>query len=387
MLKSNTQALLVLEDGTTFYGRSIGAEGQTVGEVVFNTAITGYQEILTDPSYAKQLITLTYPHIGNVGTNPDDEESSTIHANGLIIRDLSQTVSHRQHKESLAEYLKKHNIVAIADIDTRKLTHILRKKGSQKGCIITGRTVEKVKNRAEEAQQAAVSFQGLNGVDLAKTVTCKSPYTWQSNDSFRATKQTVNSSARFHIVAYDFGIKHNILTLLAKQNCKVTVVPAMTKAEEAFALKPDGIFLSNGPGDPAACLYAINTIKTFLAKEIPLFGICLGHQLLSLALGAKTVKMKFGHHGSNHPVKDIIKNKVMITSQNHGFSVDESTLPKSTLVTHRSLFDGSLQGIRLRNKPAFSFQGHPEGSPGPQDISSLFDDFIALIISKINMKS
>lgn len=375
-------ALLVLQDGTSFYGHSIGAEGKTVGETIFNTTMTGYQEILTDPSYSKQIVTLTYPHIGNVGTNPEDQESEKIHAQGLIVRHSSIIASNYRQTESLPSYLKRHNIVAIADIDTRKLTHILREKGAQTGCIITVKDKNELPKKYNEALDTANQFPGLKNLDLAKEVSCKNPYRWQPITSVYNGKPLTQIKSPLHIVAYDFGIKRAILTMLAQQNCKITVVPATTSAKEAFDLNPDGIFLSNGPGDPAACHYAIKTIGTFLEKEIPLFGICLGHQLLALTLGAKTIKMKFGHHGGNHPVKDIIHNNVMITSQNHGFTVDESTLPSQVIVTHRSLFDGSLQGISHSQKPAFGFQGHPEASPGPHDVTSLFKQFTQLINKK-----
>ncbi len=358
-------ALLVLEDGSIFRGTSIGVPGQTIGEVVFNTAITGYQEILTDPSYAKQIVTLTYPHIGNVGTNSEDEESDRIWAAGLVIRSLSSIASNWRMKLTLSDYLLQHQLTAIADIDTRRLTRLLREKGALNGCILAEENLNET-----TALQAAQTFMGLNGLDLAKEVSTRTTYTWTDSST---------NQARFHVVAYDFGIKRNILQQLATSGCQVTVVPAQTSAQEALALHPDGIFLSNGPGDPAACSYAVEAIKIFMDQNIPLFGICLGHQLLALACGAKTSKMKFGHHGANHPVKDLETQKVMITSQNHGFAVDEASLPSTLRPTHHSLFDGSLQGIHHVSKPAFSFQGHPEASPGPHDMSRLFDYFVEIM--------
>jgi carbamoyl-phosphate synthase small subunit len=371
-------ALLVLEDGSVFKGTSIGASGVSVGEVVFNTSMTGYQEILTDPSYAEQIITLTYPHIGNTGTNSEDVESNNIWAKGLIIRDLPLIASNFRNQASLSDYLKDHNILGIADIDTRRLTRILRDKGAQRGCIVTvnGFNQEAV----DSALAASKSFPGLKGMDLAKVVSTAETYEW--NDSVWSLEngyQTNLQNSDFHVVAYDFGAKHNILRMLVDRGCKLTVVPANTSAEDVLALQPDGIFLSNGPGDPEPCDYAISAIKTFLTTDIPIFGICLGHQLLALANGAKTLKMKFGHHGANHPVKDLNANVVMITSQNHGFAVDEASLPDNIEVTHISLFDKSLQGIHLKDKPAFSFQGHPEASPGPHDAAPLFDHFIELM--------
>lgn len=370
-------ALLVLDDGTVFRGRSIGVLGSTVGEVVFNTSMTGYQEILTDPSYSNQIITLTYPHIGNVGTNTSDEESPKIHTRGLIIRDLSLISSNFRSQTSLSDYLKQHNIVAIADIDTRKLTRLLREKGARNGCILTGNDIDE-----KYALEKAREFPGLNGMDLAKEVTTQQKYTWTQGSWTLINDLPVANSLEtlpFHVVVYDYGVKQNILRMLVDRGCQLTVVPAQTTAHEVLQLQPDGIFLSNGPGDPAACCYAIDTIQQLLQTEIPLFGICLGHQLLALASGAKTIKMKFGHHGGNHPVKDLLSNKVIITAQNHGFAVDEFTLPDCLRVTHKSLFDGSLQGIHRTDKPAFSFQGHPEASPGPHDASPLFDHFIELI--------
>ncbi|HDL8696417.1 TPA: glutamine-hydrolyzing carbamoyl-phosphate synthase small subunit [Yersinia enterocolitica] len=374
MIKS---ALLVLEDGTQFHGRAIGAEGTAVGEVVFNTSMTGYQEILTDPSYSRQIVTLTYPHIGNVGTNASDEESSAVHAQGLVIRDLPLIASNYRNEEGLSKYIKRHNIVAIADIDTRKLTRLLREKGAQNGCIIVGDLSD-----AALALEKAKAFPGLKGMDLAKEVTTKEVYQWLQGSwtlegDLPAAKQP--EDLPFHVVAYDYGVKRNILRMLVDRGCRLTIVPAQTPAEDVLKLNPDGIFLSNGPGDPEPCDYAIAAIKRFLETDIPVFGICLGHQLLALASGAKTVKMKFGHHGGNHPVKDLDANCVMITVQNHGFAVDETTLPSNLRTTHVSLFDGSLQGIHRTDKAAFSFQGHPEASPGPHDAAPLFDHFIELI--------
>ncbi|HFT7391495.1 glutamine-hydrolyzing carbamoyl-phosphate synthase small subunit [Aeromonas hydrophila] len=372
----NHTALLVLEDGTVFKGVSIGAEGCSVGEVVFNTSMTGYQEILTDPSYSRQIVTLTYPHIGNTGTNSEDEESSQIHAQGLIIRDLPILASNFRNQQSLSEYLKSHNIVGIADIDTRKLTRILREKGAQAGCILAGKQVDEA-----YALEQARAFPGLKGMDLAKEVTVGESYNW-TEGSWQLGKGHVTPVAdqlKYHVVAYDFGVKRNILRMLVDRGCRLTVVPAKTPAAEVLALNPDGIFLSNGPGDPEPCDYAIEAIEAFLKTNIPVFGICLGHQLLGLASGAKTIKMKFGHHGANHPVKSLDDNTVMITAQNHGFAVDEQTLPDCLRATHVSLFDGSLQGIHRTDRPAFSFQGHPEASPGPHDCAGLFDHFIELI--------
>ncbi|MGL4469549.1 glutamine-hydrolyzing carbamoyl-phosphate synthase small subunit [Aeromonas hydrophila] len=372
----NHTALLVLEDGTVFKGVSIGAEGCSVGEVVFNTSMTGYQEILTDPSYSRQIVTLTYPHIGNTGTNSEDEESSQIHAQGLIIRDLPILASNFRNQQSLSEYLKSHNIVGIADIDTRKLTRILREKGAQAGCILAGKQIDE-----GFALEQARAFPGLKGMDLAKEVTVGEAYNW-TEGSWQLGMGHVTPAAdqlKYHVVAYDFGVKRNILRMLVDRGCRLTVVPAKTPAAEVLALNPDGIFLSNGPGDPEPCDYAIEAIEAFLKTNIPVFGICLGHQLLGLASGAKTIKMKFGHHGANHPVKSLDDNTVMITAQNHGFAVDEQTLPACLRATHVSLFDGSLQGIHRTDRPAFSFQGHPEASPGPHDCAGLFDHFIELI--------
>lgn len=367
-------AILVLADGTVFKGISIGASGHTVGEVVFNTSITGYQEILTDPSYTEQIVTLTYPHIGNYGTNSEDVESGKVYAAGLIIRDLPLLESNFRSEQNLSDYLKANNVVAIADIDTRKLTRILREKGAQAGCIMAGETVD-------EAQALALAngFPGLAGMDLAKVVSCTEPYEfteaeWQLGSGFSKT-----AGSQFHVVAFDYGVKRNILRMLVSRGSKVTVLPAQATAEQALAYKPDGIFLSNGPGDPEPCDYAIKAIKTLVDTGIPTFGICLGHQLLALASGAKTLKMKFGHHGANHPVQDVESKRVYITSQNHGFAADPLTLPANVKVTHVSLFDGSLQGIARTDQPAFSFQGHPEASPGPQEMSVLFDRFIQLM--------
>lgn len=373
-------ALLVLEDGTVFRGTAIGANGSAVGEVVFNTSMTGYQEILTDPSYARQIVTLTYPHIGNYGTTPEDEESNAIHACGLVIRDLPLVASNFRSQQSLSEYLEARNVVGIADIDTRKLTRILREKGAQAGCIVAGEDLDEAQALAE-----AKAFPGLKGMDLAKEVTTADTYTWaQGSWDLKAGLPADSEDSKFHVVAYDFGVKRNILRMLVDRGCKLTVVPAKTSAEDVLALNPDGIFLSNGPGDPEPCDYAIAATKTFLETDIPVFGICLGHQILALASGAKTVKMKFGHHGGNHPVKDIKHDRVMITAQNHGFAVDEKTLPDNLTMTHFSLFDQSLQGIHRTDKPAFSFQGHPEASPGPHDAAPLFDHFIELIEQRLN---
>jgi len=371
--QSRQPAILALADGTVFRGISIGNRGQCVGEVVFNTAMTGYQEILTDPSYCRQIVTLTYPHIGNTGANVEDEESDQIFASGLVIRDLPIVASNWRSGEALSAYLKRRNVVAIADIDTRRLTRILRERGAQSGCLMAGEIDE------AKALQLAREFPGLSGMDLAKVVTCSQPQAWKQgewrlNGGFRSQE-----NPRFHIVAYDFGVKRNILRMLAERGCEIAVLPAQTPAAEALALNPDGVFLSNGPGDPEPCDYAIAAIREFLAQGIPIFGICLGHQLLALASGAKTRKMKFGHHGANHPVQDLDSGRVMITSQNHGFAVDEATLPANLRVTHKSLFDGSNQGIARTDAPAFSFQGHPEASPGPHDVAYLFDRFIGMM--------
>jgi carbamoyl-phosphate synthase small subunit len=372
-------ALLVLEDGTMFRGDSIGADGQTVGEVVFNTAITGYQEILTDPSYSRQIVTLTYPHIGNTGTNDEDEESTAVHAAGLIIRNLPLLVSNWRSQKSLDQYLSDNNIVAIADIDTRKLTRILREKGAQGGCLVAGDNIDEA-----AALAAARGFPGLKGMDLAKEVTTTASYqwtqgSWSLEQGLPAAEPFSAEELPHHVVAYDYGIKRNILRMLVDRGCRVTVVPAQTPADEVLALQPDGIFLSNGPGDPEPCGYAIEAIKQVVDSGIPVFGICLGHQLLSLASGAQTVKMKFGHHGANHPVQDLENKTVMISSQNHGFAVDEQSLPDNLKATHRSLFDDSLQGIHRTDRPAFGFQGHPEASPGPHDVAPVFDHFIDLM--------
>ena len=364
-------AILVLEDGTVFRCASVGAPGRTLGEVVFNTAITGYQEILTDPSYFRQIVTLTYPHIGNVGTNSDDYESGDVYAAGLIIRDLSSVVSNWRSEISLPDMLKRSGTVAIAGLDTRKLTRIIRDKGAQAGCIICGEDAD-----PEEALTAARKFPGLKGMDLAKLVTTKRQYQWKQGTNWPDRQEIRKKKTnQLHVVAMDFGVKRNILRLITDRNARLTVVPATTDAEEIMALMPDGVFLSNGPGDPEPCDYAITTIGTLLDVGVPIFGICLGHQLLALASGARTEKMKFGHHGANHPVLDIDSGRVMITSQNHGFAVDEASLPENVRATHRSLFDGSLQGIERTDRNAFSFQGHPEASPGPHDISPLFDRF------------
>ncbi len=372
-------ALLVLEDGTIFRGDSIGADGKTVGEVVFNTAMTGYQEILTDPSYARQIVTLTYPHIGNTGTNDEDEESKAIYAAGLIIRDLPLLASNWRNQKPLDKYLSENGIVAIADIDTRKLTRILREKGAQSGCIIAGDGLDEA-----SALQEAKDFPGLKGMDLAKEVTTESSYQWTQGtwDLEQGLPDSLGFEAEdlpHHVVAFDYGIKRNILRMLVDRGCRVTVVPAQTPASEVLALNPDGVFLSNGPGDPEPCDYAIAAIREIIEKDIPVFGICLGHQLLGLASGARTVKMKFGHHGANHPVQDLENKTVMITSQNHGFAVDEESLPTNLKAVHRSLFDGSLQGIHRTDRPAFGFQGHPEASPGPHDVAPVFDHFIELM--------
>jgi len=368
-------ALLVLEDGTLFRGESIGIDGQTVGEVVFNTAITGYQEILTDPSYCRQIVTLTYPHIGNTGTNDEDEESPRIDAAGLIIRDLPLIASSWRNQLPLDEYLQKNGVVAIAGIDTRRLTRILREKGAQSGCILAGDNID-----GAAALDAAKAFSGLKGMDLAKEVTVESSYSWnQGSWSLREGLPADSQELPYHVVAYDFGVKRNILRMLVDRGCRLTVVPAQTPASEVLALNPDGVFLSNGPGDPEPCDYAIAAIKEVVESGVPTFGICLGHQLLGLASGAKTAKMKFGHHGANHPVQDLEARTVMISSQNHGFAVDEASLPDHLIATHRSLFDDSLQGIHRTDHPAFGFQGHPEASPGPHDVAPVFDHFIELI--------
>ncbi|MFC4159635.1 glutamine-hydrolyzing carbamoyl-phosphate synthase small subunit [Chitinimonas lacunae] len=369
-MSNRSQALLALADGTLFHGSSIGADGHTVGEVVFNTAMTGYQEILTDPSYCKQLVTLTYPHIGNVGVNKDDMESRGVFAAGLIIRDLPLRVSNFRAEESLDAYLVRNGTVAIADIDTRRLTRLLREKGAQPGCIMAGEI------DAERAIELARSFGSMAGQDLARVVSCQEPYLWRTREWRLGLGSSTQTQTRFNVVAYDFGVKRNILRMLAERGCHLTVVPAETPAEEVLAMKPDGVFLSNGPGDPEPCDYAVAAIRTYLERSLPLFGICLGHQLLGLAVGGRTSKMKFGHHGANHPVQDLDDRRVLITSQNHGFQVDETSLPANVRITHRSLFDGTVQGIALTDRPAFSFQGHPEASPGPHDVGYLFDRFI-----------
>jgi carbamoyl-phosphate synthase small subunit len=372
-------AILALEDGSLFRGVAIGATGETVGEVVFNTAMTGYQEILTDPSYTKQIVTLTYPHIGNTGVNPEDDESDRVWAAGLVIRDLSLTVSNWRATESLPEYLRARGIVAIADVDTRRLTRILRDKGAQNGCILAGDDIDE-----ERALAAARAFPGLKGMDLAKEVSVKESYEWREGTWDRVEGHVEKSDSRYHVVAYDYGCKHNIFRMLVDRHCRVTVVPAQTPASEVLAMKPDGVFLANGPGDPAPCDYAITAIQEIIETRLPIFGICLGHQLLGLASGARTVKMKHGHHGANHPVKNLEDGTVMITSQNHGFDVDAETLPDTLKITHVSLFDGSVQGIHRTDVPAFSFQGHPEASPGPHDCAPLFDHFIELMEARAN---
>ena len=366
-------AILVLADGSVFRGLSIGADGIATGEVVFNTALTGYQEILTDPSYSQQIVTLTYPHIGNTGVNAEDVEADRIHAAGLVVRDVPRLHSNFRAGQSLPDYLKSQNIVAIADIDTRRLTRILREKGAQGGCVMAGAVDE------AKALDAARAFPGLTGMDLAKVVSAPAAYEWNQTEWKLGRGYAQLGAPRFHVVAFDYGVKRNILRMLAERGCRLTVLPATATAEQALALKPDGIFLSNGPGDPEPCDYAIQAIGDLVAAKIPLFGICLGHQLLALASGAKTVKMKFGHHGANHPVKDLDSGRVAITSQNHGFAVDAATLPANLRTTHVSLFDGSLQGIARTDAPAFSFQGHPEASPGPHDVGYLFDRFIQLM--------
>ncbi|WP_323845607.1 glutamine-hydrolyzing carbamoyl-phosphate synthase small subunit [Microbulbifer magnicolonia] len=377
-MPSTTPALLVLADGSVFEGRAIGAHGSSVGEVVFNTSMTGYQEILTDPSYARQIVTLTYPHIGNTGTNSEDEECAEIWAAGLVIRDLPLLASSFRNEQSLEDYLRERNIVGIADIDTRRLTRLLRDKGAQSGCIVAGDSVSKEAD-LDAALAKAREFAGLKGMDLAKVVSTKQSYPFNEGSWELGKGHKPAPEQPFKVVAYDFGVKRNILRMLVDRGCDVTVVPAETPAAEALALNPDGIFLSNGPGDPEPCDYAIAAIREFLEVGIPTYGICLGHQLLGLAVGGRTLKMKFGHHGGNHPVQDLRGGQVMITAQNHGFEVDADSLPANVEVTHKSLFDGTLQGIRLKDKPAFSFQGHPEASPGPHDMAPLFDEFIELM--------
>jgi carbamoyl-phosphate synthase small subunit len=378
VLPSFPPALLALADGTVFRGYSIGAAGHTIGEVVFNTAITGYQEILTDPSYARQIVTLTYPHIGNVGANGEDVESTKVHAAGLVIRDLPVRASNFRSERTLVEYLRDEGVVAIAGIDTRRLTRILRDKGAQNGCVLAGSDDE------ARAIELARSFPGLAGMDLAKVVSTTKPYEWTQTEWRLGSGFGAQRAPRYRVVAFDYGVKHNILRMLAERGCHVTVLPAQASAAEALALNPDGIFLSNGPGDPEPCDYAIAATKEFIERGVPTFGICLGHQIMGLAIGAKTMKMKTGHHGANHPVKDLADGRVVITSQNHGFAVDTDTLPANARVTHVSLFDGTLQGFELTDKPAFCFQGHPEASPGPHDIGYLFDRFTALMDAKRN---
>ena len=372
-----TSAILALEDGSIFKGVAIGATGQSVGEVVFNTSMTGYQEILTDPSYAHQIVTLTYPHIGNTGTNSEDEESELVWAAGLVIRDLPLMASNWRNTQPLDDYLRANNVVAIADIDTRRLTRILREKGSLSGCIVAGDDID-----VAAALEAAQGFAGLKGMDLAKQVTVKEAYHWTGSTWDLVEGNREKTDGQFKVVAYDYGVKRNILRMLVERGCDVTVVPAQTPAKDVLAMQPDGVFLSNGPGDPEPCDYAIAAIKEILTTDVPVFGICLGHQLMALASGAKTEKMKFGHHGANHPVQDLDSKVVMITSQNHGFAVSEDTLPSNLRATHKSLFDGSLQGIERTDRQAFSFQGHPEASPGPHDVAPLFDRFINIMIAR-----
>lgn len=376
----NRPAILALEDGSVFYGSAIGADGQTSGEVVFNTAMTGYQEILTDPSYTRQIVTLTYPHIGNTGVNAEDVESERIRAAGLVIRDLPLLASSFRSEQSLDEYLASQNVLGIADIDTRRLTRILRDKGAQNGAILAGPDAEG-DDAVERALAAAKAFPGLKGMDLAKEVSCKSAYEWSDGEWAlgQGYADTAQQQRPLHVVAYDYGVKFNILRMLASRGCRLTVVPAQTPASEVMAMQPDGVFLANGPGDPEPCDYAIGAIREILETDTPVFGICLGHQLLALASGGKTVKMNHGHHGANHPVQDLDSGQVMITSQNHGFAADETSLPPTLRATHRSLFDGTLQGIERTDRPAFSFQGHPEASPGPRDVSPLFDRFVAMM--------
>ena len=380
----NKPAILALEDGSVFHGAAIGADGQTSGEVVFNTAMTGYQEILTDPSYTRQIVTLTYPHIGNTGINAEDVESGAIAAAGLVIRDLPLMASSFRSEQTLSDYLKSENVLGIAEIDTRRLTRILRDKGAQNGAILAGAEAEG-DDAVERALAAARAFPGLKGMDLARVVSCQTPYEWSEGEwtlgeGYADTTGPDGKAERpFHVVAYDFGVKRNILRMLASRGCRLTVVPAQTPAAEVLAMAPDGVFLANGPGDPEPCDYAITAIREILETDLPVFGICLGHQLLALASGAKTVKMNHGHHGANHPVQDLDTGRVMITSQNHGFAADEASLPDTVRATHRSLFDGTLQGIERTDRPAFSFQGHPEASPGPRDVAPLFDRFVAMM--------
>ncbi len=374
----STPAVLALEDGTVFRGVSVGAKGNTTGEVVFNTCMSGYQEILTDPSYCRQIVTFTYPHIGNTGTTPEDLESGAVFAAGMVIRDLPLLHSNWRSTESLGSFLTRCKVVAIADIDTRKLTRLLRDKGAQSGCIMTGENIDE-----NAAVRAARKFPGLKGMDLAKTVSTKKIYQWNDGAIWKTEAKPPRPQSRLHVVAYDYGVKRNILRILAESGCRMTVVPAQTPADQVLAMNPDGIFLANGPGDPEPCDYAITAISHLLETDIPIFGICLGHQLLALASGAKTLKMKTGHHGGNHPVLEIDSGRVMISSQNHGFAVDAATLPDTLRETHRSLFDGSNQGIARIDRPAFSFQGHPEASPGPNDMRLLFDHFLYLMVKRI----
>jgi carbamoyl-phosphate synthase small subunit len=378
----SSSAVLALADGTIFRGQSIGAKGNTTGEVVFNTALTGYQEILTDPSYARQIVTLTYPHIGNTGATPEDLEAGQIYCAGLIVRDVPPRASSWRSAESLNQFLERGRVVAISGIDTRKLTRLLREKGAQSGCIMTGEQVDEA-----AAVKAAGKFPGLKGMDLAKVVSTKRAYQWNEGSLWQDAKRPlIRAAQRLHVVAYDFGMKRNILRLFADHGCRVTVVPAQTGASEVLALAPDGVFLSNGPGDPEPCDYAIRATQEVVAADIPVFGICLGHQILGLASGARTLKMKFGHHGANHPVQDLDSGRVFITSQNHGFAVDEATLPDNVRATHRSLFDGTLQGLAYRDHPAFSFQGHPEASPGPHDLKPLFDRFNHFMLKRLQLQ-
>jgi len=372
-----TPALLALEDGSLFHGEAIGVSGRTAGEVVFNTAMTGYQEIITDPSYARQIVTLTYPHIGNTGINPEDMESGGVYAAGLVIRDLPALMSNFRAAESLPEFMRRHKLVGIAGIDTRRLTRLLREKGAQNGCIVAAEKGGRIDKKA--ALAAARAFPGLKGMDLAQVVSTKKPYAWDEGGWVLGQGYIRQEQPRFHVVVYDYGVKRNILRMLAARGCRLTVIPARTPADEVLKMRPDGVLLSNGPGDPEPCDYAIAAIRAIVAAGLPVFGICLGHQLLGLASGARTVKMKFGHHGANHPVLEIATGRVTITSQNHGFAVDEAGLPPTLRVTHRSLFDGSIQGLERTDKPAFCFQGHPEASPGPHDIAPLFDKFIAMM--------
>jgi carbamoyl-phosphate synthase small subunit len=375
-VRSRPPALLALADGSVFRGASIGAEGASSGEVVFNTAMTGYQEILTDPSYCRQIVTLTYPHIGNTGVNEEDVESDRVYAAGLVIRDLPVQASNWRASEALGDYLRRKNVVAIAGIDTRKLTRILREKGAQNGCLMTGRV------DVDEGLAQARAFPGLSGMDLARVVSCAKPYEWHESEWALGTGYGERGAERFHVAALDFGIKRNIMRKLASRGCRLTVLPAQASARDVLACKPDGVFLSNGPGDPEPCGYAVRAIRDLLDANLPMFGICLGHQLLGLASGARTVKMKFGHHGANHPVQDLDNGRVMITSQNHGFAVDPDTLPANCRVTHRSLFDGTLQGFARTDRPAFCFQGHPEASPGPHDVDYLFDRFVRMMTER-----